>query len=166
MGLGKNRQLSDPSGELWICSLGRLVSEGHMQSFSLGVIKIRSLITTFCDTNPGDPNHSRDWAETPTIRCRAASASRRRARSVCRAAVGTAVFPYGGLVMPVTKSQALDYHLGERPGKIEVTPSKPCRTQRDLSLAYTPGVAEPCLEIQRNPHDALKYTARGNIINT
>lgn len=66
--------------------------------------------------------------------------------------------------MPVTKSQALDYHLGERPGKIEVTPSKPCRTQRDLSLAYTPGVAEPCLEIQRNPHDAFKYTARGNLV--
>jgi malate dehydrogenase (oxaloacetate-decarboxylating)(NADP+) len=66
--------------------------------------------------------------------------------------------------MPVTKSQALDYHLGERPGKIEVTPSKPCRTQRDLSLAYTPGVAEPCLEIQKNPQDAFKYTARGNLV--
>jgi malate dehydrogenase (oxaloacetate-decarboxylating)(NADP+) len=66
--------------------------------------------------------------------------------------------------MPVTKNQALDYHFGERPGKIEVTPSKPCRTQRDLSLAYTPGVAEPCLEIQKNPHDAFKYTARGNLV--
>jgi malate dehydrogenase (oxaloacetate-decarboxylating)(NADP+) len=66
--------------------------------------------------------------------------------------------------MPITKNQALDYHLGERPGKLEVTPSKPCRTQRDLSLAYTPGVAEPCLEIQRNPHDAFKYTTRGNLV--
>ena len=66
--------------------------------------------------------------------------------------------------MPVTKQQALDYHLGERPGKIEVTPSKPCRTQKDLSLAYTPGVADPCLEIAQNPHDAFKYTARGNLV--
>src|ERR1022692_567299 len=64
----------------------------------------------------------------------------------------------------VTKQQALDYHFGTRPGKIEVTPTKPCRTQRDLSLAYTPGVADPCLEIQRNPHDAFKYTAKGNLV--
>ena len=64
----------------------------------------------------------------------------------------------------VTKQQALDYHFGTHPGKIEVTPTKPCRTQRDLSLAYTPGVADPCLEIQRNPHDAFKYTARGNLV--
>jgi malate dehydrogenase (oxaloacetate-decarboxylating)(NADP+) len=66
--------------------------------------------------------------------------------------------------MPVTKQQALDYHFGTHPGKIEVTPTKPCRTQRDLSLAYTPGVADPCLEIQKNPHDAFKYTARGNLV--
>jgi malate dehydrogenase (oxaloacetate-decarboxylating)(NADP+) len=66
--------------------------------------------------------------------------------------------------MPVTKQQALDYHLGDRPGKIEVVPSKPCRTQKDLSLAYTPGVADPCLEIAKNPHDAFKYTARGNLV--
>jgi len=66
--------------------------------------------------------------------------------------------------MAVTKQQALDYHFGERPGKIEVTSSKPCRTQRDLSLAYTPGVAIPCLEIEKNPHDAFKYTARGNLV--
>ena len=64
----------------------------------------------------------------------------------------------------VNKQQALDYHFGNRPGKIEVTPTKPCRTQRDLSLAYTPGVAEPCLEIQKNPHDAFKYTGRGNLV--
>ena len=66
--------------------------------------------------------------------------------------------------MSVTKQQALDYHFGTHPGKIEVTPTKPCRTQRDLSLAYTPGVADPCLEIQKNPHDAFKYTARGNLV--
>jgi len=66
--------------------------------------------------------------------------------------------------MPVTKQQALDYHFGAHPGKIEITPTKPCRTQRDLSLAYTPGVAEPCLEIQKNAHDAFKYTARGNLV--
>ena len=66
--------------------------------------------------------------------------------------------------MSVSKQQVLDYHQGFRPGKIEVTPTKPCRTQRDLSLAYTPGVAEPCLQIQKNPQDAFKYTARGNLV--
>ncbi len=66
--------------------------------------------------------------------------------------------------MAVTKQQALDYHFGARPGKIEVTSTKPCRTQRDLSLAYTPGVAEPCLEIHANPQDAYKYTSRGNLV--
>jgi malate dehydrogenase (oxaloacetate-decarboxylating)(NADP+) len=66
--------------------------------------------------------------------------------------------------MAVTKQQALDYHFGTHPGKIEITPTKPCRTQRDLSLAYTPGVADPCLEIQKNPQDAFKYTARGNLV--
>jgi malate dehydrogenase (oxaloacetate-decarboxylating)(NADP+) len=69
-----------------------------------------------------------------------------------------------GETMSLTKQQALDYHSGARPGKIEVTPTKPCRTQRDLSLAYTPGVAVPCLEIQKNPHDAFKYTGRGNLV--
>ncbi len=66
--------------------------------------------------------------------------------------------------MPVTKQQALDYHFGARPGKIEVVPTKPCATQLDLSLAYTPGVADPCLDIEKNPHDAFKYTARGNLV--
>ena len=66
--------------------------------------------------------------------------------------------------MAVTKQQALDYHFGARPGKIEVSSTKPCRTQRDLSLAYTPGVAEPCLEIHKNPQDAYKYTAKGNLV--
>ncbi|RMF55623.1 MAG: NADP-dependent malic enzyme [Calditrichaeota bacterium] len=60
--------------------------------------------------------------------------------------------------------ESLKYHSGKRPGKIEVTPTKPCITQRDLSLAYTPGVAEPCLEIKKNPSDVFKYTAKGNLV--
>lgn len=66
--------------------------------------------------------------------------------------------------MTILKTDALAYHDGARPGKIEVTPTKPCRTQRDLSLAYTPGVAQPCLAIQQAPGDAFKYTARGNLV--
>jgi malate dehydrogenase (oxaloacetate-decarboxylating)(NADP+) len=65
---------------------------------------------------------------------------------------------------PISKQQALDYHAGGRPGKIEVTPTKPCLTQMDLSLAYTPGVAVPCLEIEQHPLDSFKYTARGNLV--
>jgi malate dehydrogenase (oxaloacetate-decarboxylating)(NADP+) len=64
----------------------------------------------------------------------------------------------------VSKQEALDYHSLGRKGKIEVVSSKPCQTQRDLSLAYTPGVAEPCLEIHANPDDAYKYTAKGNLV--
>ncbi len=66
--------------------------------------------------------------------------------------------------MAIAKQDALEYHSGGRPGKLEVVSSKPCRTQRDLSLAYTPGVAVPCLEIARNPPDAFKYTAKGNLV--
>ncbi|HKD84464.1 MAG TPA: NADP-dependent malic enzyme [Terriglobales bacterium] len=66
--------------------------------------------------------------------------------------------------MAITKQDALDYHQGTRPGKVEVVSTKPCYTQRDLSLAYTPGVAEPCLEIEKNPQDAFKYTAKGNLV--
>jgi malate dehydrogenase (oxaloacetate-decarboxylating)(NADP+) len=66
--------------------------------------------------------------------------------------------------MPITKQEALDYHFDGQPGKIEVIPTKPCSTQHDLSLAYTPGVAEPCLEIHRNPDDVFKYTGRGNLV--
>src|SRR6478672_7462984 len=69
-----------------------------------------------------------------------------------------------GIAMAITQQEALDYHFGLRPGNISVVPSKPCRTQRELSLAYTPGVAVPCLEIEKNPHDAFKYTARGNLV--
>ncbi len=66
--------------------------------------------------------------------------------------------------MIITKQQALDYHSNPQPGKIEITPTKPCRSQRDLSLAYTPGVAQPCLAINKNPHDAYSYTGRGNLV--
>ena len=59
---------------------------------------------------------------------------------------------------------ALAYHAEGRPGKIEVKPTKPYLSQRDLSLAYTPGVAAPCLEIQKNPDDVYKYTAKGNLV--
>ena len=64
----------------------------------------------------------------------------------------------------IRKQDALDYHSQGRRGKIEVISTKPCATQRDLSLAYTPGVAEPCLEIAANPADAYKYTAKGNLV--
>ncbi len=64
----------------------------------------------------------------------------------------------------ITKEAALKYHAEGRPGKIEVVPTKPYRTQTDLSLAYSPGVAEPCLEIQKNPDDAYKYTDKGNLV--
>lgn len=62
------------------------------------------------------------------------------------------------------KEDALDYHAQGRPGKIEVIPTKPYSTQRDLTLAYSPGVAEPCLEIEKNPEDAYRYTAKGNLV--
>jgi malate dehydrogenase (oxaloacetate-decarboxylating)(NADP+) len=64
----------------------------------------------------------------------------------------------------VRKNDALDYHRLGRPGKLEVVPTKPLVTQRDLSLAYSPGVAEPCLEIAENPEMAWEYTARGNLV--
>ena len=64
----------------------------------------------------------------------------------------------------IKKQEALDYHSQGRRGKIEVVPTKPCQTQRDLSLAYTPGVAEPCNEIVANPDDVYRYTAKGNLV--
>lgn len=62
------------------------------------------------------------------------------------------------------REQALEYHSSGRPGKIEVIPTKESKTQRDLSLAYSPGVAEPCKEIANNPEDVYKYTAKGNLV--
>ena len=67
-------------------------------------------------------------------------------------------------MVKITKEAALLYHAQGKPGKIEVVPTKPYSTQTDLSLAYSPGVAEPCLEIEKNPQDAYKYTAKGNLV--
>ena len=64
----------------------------------------------------------------------------------------------------ITRDEALEYHRRGRPGKISVTPTKPLATQRDLSLAYTPGVAEPVLEIERDPSTAYEYTAKSNLV--
>jgi malate dehydrogenase (oxaloacetate-decarboxylating)(NADP+) len=64
----------------------------------------------------------------------------------------------------IGRQEALDYHSRGRKGKIEVVSTKPCRTQEDLSLAYTPGVAEPCLEIEQEPLKAYEYTAKGNLV--
>jgi len=64
----------------------------------------------------------------------------------------------------IRKQEALDYHSGGRPGKIEIRATKPTRTQHDLGLAYSPGVAEPCLEIKANPEDVFTYTTKGNLV--
>jgi len=66
--------------------------------------------------------------------------------------------------MAITKEESLDYHSRGRKGKIEVCSTKPCVTQRDLSLAYTPGVAEPCREIEKSPESVYTYTAKGNLV--
>ncbi|HEX9886668.1 MAG TPA: NADP-dependent malic enzyme [Longimicrobiales bacterium] len=66
--------------------------------------------------------------------------------------------------MKIPRQAALDYHSEGRPGKIEVVPTKPVSTAYHLSLAYTPGVAEPCRDIEKNPQDVFKYTARGNLV--
>jgi malate dehydrogenase (oxaloacetate-decarboxylating)(NADP+) len=62
------------------------------------------------------------------------------------------------------KQDALNYHSKGRPGKIQVVPTKPTNSQRDLTMAYSPGVAEPCLEIANNVDDVYKYTAKGNLV--
>ena len=64
----------------------------------------------------------------------------------------------------ISREAALEYHSREKRGKIEIVPTKPHSTQDDLSMAYTPGVAEPCLEIKKNPEDAYKYTGKGNLV--
>ena len=64
----------------------------------------------------------------------------------------------------VKKQDALEYHASGRPGKIQVVPTKPYSSQRDLTLAYSPGVAEPCLKIAENPEDAYKYTSKPNLV--
>ena len=67
-------------------------------------------------------------------------------------------------IQKITDKDALDFHEQGKPGKISITPSKPLTTQRELSLAYSPGVAIPCLHIQKNPNDAYKYTSKGNMV--
>jgi malate dehydrogenase (oxaloacetate-decarboxylating)(NADP+) len=67
--------------------------------------------------------------------------------------------------MDARSKAALDYHTKGRPGKIEVIPTKSLGTRRELSLAYSPGVAVPCLEIYERPDDVFKYTARGNVVS-
>ena len=67
-------------------------------------------------------------------------------------------------MVKITKEKALLYHSQGKPGKIEVVPTKPYSTQSDLALAYSPGVAEPCLEIEKNPETAYDYTAKGNLV--
>src|ERR1700740_2890151 len=66
--------------------------------------------------------------------------------------------------MSIRRQEALDYHSQGRPGKIQVSPTKPFKNQRDLSLAYTPGVAEPCREIAARPEEAYTYTTKGNLV--
>ena len=68
--------------------------------------------------------------------------------------------------MSIRRQEALDYHAQGRPGKIQVSPTKPFKNQRDLSLAYTPGVAEPCREIAARPEEAYTYTAKGNLVRS
>ena len=66
--------------------------------------------------------------------------------------------------MSVQDRDALDYHRGPKPGKLEVVASKACSTQEELSLAYTPGVAAPCLQIKNDPEKAYEYTTKGNLV--
>ena len=66
--------------------------------------------------------------------------------------------------MTIRPEDALEYHSSAPPGKVAVIATKPCRTQRDLSLAYTPGVAVPCLEIEKEPDLAYRYTSKGNLV--
>src|ERR1035437_6862664 len=70
----------------------------------------------------------------------------------------------GGLATPISDAEALKYHSGPPPGKIAIVATKQCQTLRDLSIAYTPGVAVPCLEIERDPALVYQYTAKGNLV--
>ena len=67
-------------------------------------------------------------------------------------------------MIKISDEDVYEYHEKPRPGKLEVVTSKPCLTQRDLSMAYTPGVARPCLEIERDPELAYRYTGKGNLV--
>src|SRR6266704_3205995 len=88
-----------------------------------------------------------------------------RTRSRCRILVSSShPVVVSGDQMKLRDEDALEYHSAPPPGKIAVRATKPCLTQRDLSLAYTPGVAVPCLEIERDADLAYKYTAKGNLV--
>ena len=67
-------------------------------------------------------------------------------------------------IIRTTEDEALQFHSSGRPGKLSIAPTKPLTTQRDLSLAYSPGVAFPCLRIQRDPSSAYDYTSKGNFV--
>jgi len=67
-------------------------------------------------------------------------------------------------MIKISDQDVFEYHEKPRPGKLEVVTSKPCLTQRDLSMAYTPGVARPCLEIEKDPELAYRYTGKGNLV--
>src|ERR1035441_1614317 len=82
----------------------------------------------------------------------------------CRIRLQSIIIEERSATMKIRPEDALEYHSSSPAGKLSVTPTKPCRTQRDLSLAYTPGVAVPCLEIERDPSLAYKYTAKGNLV--
>src|SRR3982751_2566669 len=103
-------------------------------------------------TPPGGPAYAVRLVPAALQRGRAGDRRRRNPRS--RLALSHAA------AMADRRQDALDYHSQGRRGKIAVVPTKPASTQRDLSLAYSPGVAEPCREIARDPEDVFKYTAR------
>ena len=92
------------------------------------------------------------------------ASSRRREPSVPQYFSGLQPTDPASHFIEMKREEALDYHARGRPGKIAVVPTKPLTNQRDLSLAYSPGVAEPCLEIKANPDDVYKYTAKGNLV--
>src|SRR5665811_609900 len=84
--------------------------------------------------------------------------------ATCRIRLQGIIIAERSAFMKIRPEDALEYHSSSPAGKLSVIPTKPCRTQRDLSLAYTPGVAVPCLEIERDPSLAYKYTAKGNLV--
>src|SRR5512139_4229096 len=115
-----------------------------------------------CSSQAGRSTRSRSCAPgTPTSRRPSGTSGARRSERRT-AAPGGGASRYD---LPMTfKDQALEYHRKGRPGKIEVVATKSVLTARDLSMAYTPGVAEPCLEIQKRPDDAFLYTSRANLV--
>src|ERR1035437_8717301 len=100
---------------------------------------------------------------TPLSAPRWGRCARRGGRGIpatCRIRLQGIIIAGRSAFMKIRPEDALEYHSSSPAGKLSVIPTKPCRTQRDLSLAYTPGVAVPCLEIERDPSLAYKYTAK------